>query len=172
MFSYFCKIIVKIRTIPVFSSLSNLGWGSSDPAAFEEFKCNNSVSTLCMLYLFDISLKAFQCITMLRFYQFDLESDYLLHVLVKGIICTYYNLLDQKTTLIPYLDSERSKTWFFSLQDIIYMIYGPVVKCQYCFASKATSNVRFSERTTPNRRLLSNFPRFMMESIGAKLATN
>jgi len=49
----------------------------------------------------------------------------------------------------------------FTLEDIICMTYGPIVKCQYCFVSKATSNVRFSERTTPNRRLLSNFPRFM-----------
>jgi hypothetical protein len=66
---------------------------------------------LCMLYLFDISLKAFQCIIQCSdFISVDLESDYLLHVLVKGIICIYYNLLDQKTTLIPYLDSERSKT--------------------------------------------------------------
>jgi hypothetical protein len=49
----------------------------------------------------------------------------------------------------------------FTLQDIMCMIYGPVVKCQYCFVSMATSNVRFSERTTSNRRLLSNSPRIM-----------
>jgi hypothetical protein len=59
-----------------------------------------------MLYLFDISLKVLHCIIQCPgFISVNLESDLPTHV-VKGIICTYYNLLDQKTTVIPYLDSE------------------------------------------------------------------
>jgi len=44
MLNDYCKIIVNIRAIPVFSSLSNLGSGSSGPAAFEEIKCISSLS--------------------------------------------------------------------------------------------------------------------------------